>query len=341
MINDVMKTITRYIFLIVAFAVAAALARSGVSVQSLVDKNQILIGDVLTYSVRVSHPDSVELQMPSPAANLGAFEIRDYKMLESVREEESIVDGATFWLSTFDTGEYEIPELSIRFRSKGDSTWQQVFSEPILITVASLNPDSTGDIRDIKPPITPPRDYRAIVKWSLIGLLMAALIAFLLYYLKRRREGKSLLPKRARPPRPAHELALEALDKLAAEELLERGEVKEYYSRLSDIIRQYIENRYFIPAMEMTTTQLLGAMQEAALAETDIARMADFLATCDLVKFAAVIPDKETHSQKTKTAYDFVQATKLIIQQEQESEQNQDLSETDSAVPMNEEANNV
>ena len=308
-----MKIRLKYILLVCLFITFKLPAQTGVSVQSSVDKNQILIGDVINYSVTVSHDDSVELQMPSPAANLGMFEIRDYEVFEPARQDKKIVEQTNFLLSTFDTGEYEIPELPIQYRAIGDSAWETIFSEAILITVASLNPDSTGDIRDIKPPMTPPRDYRAIIKWILFGLPALALVVFVLYYIKRRREGKSLLPRRAQPPRPAHDIALDALDELVESDLLETGEIKEYYSRLSDIVRQYIENRYFIIALEMTTTQLLRALQDSALAEKHIDMMADFLATCDLVKFAAIRPAEKTHQQKTKTAYDFVNDTKLII----------------------------
>ncbi len=308
-----MKKRILYTFSIYAAVLAVVFAQDGgVSVESSVDRNQILIGDVITYSVIVSHAKDVELQMPSLAANLGAFEIRDYKVLDPVKRDDKIVEQTNYLISTFDTGEYEIPELPVQYRLSGDSTWRTIKTEPILISVSSLNPDSTGDIRDIKPPMTPPRDYRAMIKWMLIALLSLALLAFILYYIKRRREGKSLLPKRAQPPRPAHEIALEALNELVQSDLLAGGDVKEYYTRLSDIIRQYIENRYFINALEMTTTQLLGAMRQAGL-EDLVETMNDFLSTCDLVKFAAFIPDEETHRQKTKTAFDFVNKTKLII----------------------------
>ena len=198
--------------------------------------------------------------------------------------------------------------------------------------MASLDPDSSGDIRDIKMPKTPPRDYRAIVQWSLIGLLGLALIAFLIYYIKRRREGKSLLPRRARPQRPAHEIALEALDELVKSDLLSSGKVKEYYTRLSDIARQYIEDRYFIMALEMTTTQLLRAMQEASLSESIVTAIADLFSTCDLVKFAAFIPDEATHELKTKSAYDFVHETKLVIVETPGEDEKDETRDDESAV---------
>jgi len=314
---------------------AAALAQDNITVNSAVDKDKILIGDVVTYSVQVAHDENIELQMPALAANLGAFEIRDYKVLDPVKRDKEIVEQTNYSISTFDTGEFEIPGLAVQFRATGDSTWQTIKSEPILITVASLDPDSSGDIRDIKMPVTPPRDYRAIIKWSVVGLLGLALIAFIIYYIKRRRQGKSLLPRRARPQRPAHEIALEALDALVGSDLLSRGEVKEYYTRLSDIVRQYIENRYFIMALEMTTTQLLRAMQEASLAEMNVATIADLFSTCDLVKFAAFIPDATTHEKKTQSAYDFVNETKLIIVETPGEDENETPSDDGAVVVEN------
>ena len=311
---------------------AVAFAQNKITINSTVDKDKILIGDVVTYSVEVAHDEDVELQMPSLAANLGAFEIRDYKVVDPVKRDNEVVEQTNYSISTFDTGEFEIPALAVQFRAIGDSTWQSIKSEPILITVASLDPDSTGDIRDIKLPKTPPQDYRAIVKWSLIGLLGPAFVAFLIYYIKRRREGKSLLPRRARPQRPAHEIALEALDDLVKSDLLSSGEVKEYYTRLSDIVRQYIQDRYFIMALEMTTTQLLRAMQDASLAETSVATIADLFSTCDLVKFAAFMPDEATHEIKTKSAFDFINDTKLVIVETNDSGENAKSLDDESLV---------
>ena len=85
------KTIQTLFSLCVMLA-TAAFAQNNITVNSTVDKDKILIGDVVIYSVAVAHGDSIELQMPSLAANLGAFEIRDYKVLDPVKRDKEVVD---------------------------------------------------------------------------------------------------------------------------------------------------------------------------------------------------------------------------------------------------------
>ncbi len=302
------------------FLITLASAQEDISVESTVDRDQILIGDVVTYSVQVSYAPDVEVQMPSLAENLGMFEIREYEVVEPKKVDDRMITRTDYLISTFDTGEFEIPELEIMYRGQNDSAWQSIKTEPITIRVESLNPDEAGDIRDIKPPMTPPRDYRAYILWGLLALLAIAVAVFIWYFLKRRREGKPLLPTRTKPPRPAHELALEQLDGLAKTNLLGEGEFKEYYTRMSDIIRQYIEHRYFIYATEMTTTQLLATMRNEGIKKPHIDLLHTFLMRCDMVKFAKYIPSEEELAETTNMAYQFVHDTKLVIVEEPETE---------------------
>ena len=133
------------------------------------------------------------------------------------------------------------------------------------------------------------------------------------YYFKRKKEGKALLPRRQKPPRPAHEIALEALQKLAESDLLASGQIKQYYIELSEIIRIYIENRFYIVSLEMTTGQLLGEMELENLDPDYIKNVETFLVKCDLVKFAKYIPGDKEHKATTQLAYDFVEKTKLVF----------------------------
>ena len=312
----------KYLFLfmlalaVLSVSILGALAQGKISVESRVDRSKILIGDVIRYTIIITHDPDVHLQTPSLAANLGSFEIRDYKVLEPEKTDDQIVEKTEYLISTFDVGEFEIPPLSIGYTVGDDTTVQVIKTEPIAITVQSLNPDEAGDIRDIKFPLLPPRDYRRLILYGALGFLLLLFIAGLIYYLKRRREGKSLLPTRAQPPRPAHEVALEALAKLAQSDLLAAGQVKQYFSELSDILRQYIEQRFFIYAMEMTTSQLLDTMQKENIEAEYTNILQQILEVCDLVKFAKYIPEEEESSKTTELAFDFVNKTKLVVLEE-------------------------
>ena len=304
-------------FLIILLAmVAASAAQEAISVDSEVDRSSILIGDVFRYTVTITHAPEVQIQTPTLAANLGAFEIRDYTVHDPVEVDGQIVEKTDYMLSTFETGEYEIPPLEIGYTSAKDPTLRIIKTPPITIMVESLNPDEAGDIRDIKPPLVPPRDLRRLLLMAAVILLAILLAGFIFYYLKRRREGKGLLPTRQAPPRPAHEVALEALQRLVESDLLAEGKIKLYYSELSEIIRAYIENRFEIPALEMTTYQLLDNLTRRRFDSELIEMMREFLELCDLVKFAKYGPSQEEHDRATRIAFDFVEMTRPVEETE-------------------------
>lgn len=302
-----------FITLIGFSTVGLAAAQEQVSIDSQVDRAKILIGDVVRYSLRVTHDASVTVTMPAPGSNLGQFELRDYQVLEPQKKEGKTLLGADYLISTFDTGEFEIPALSVTYTVKGDTAQRVLKSEPIKIMVQSLNPSEAGDIRDIKPPLTPPRDWKAIlIRLSGMLLLIAAACAAW-WYIRRRRRGLGLLPERQTPPRPAHEVALAALEALLASDWLAAGKYKEWHSELADIIRRYIEGRYGIDAMEMTSFELLAALRSWGLEETWLTRLREMLTICDMAKFAKYKPETSESERLSATALDFVHATKLVM----------------------------
>jgi len=303
------------VWLVVVFGLVVAASRvdAAITVESKVDRATILIGDRITYSVTVKRSADVVVEMPSLGANLGMFEIRDYEVKEPVKQGDLITEQTEYVISTFETGDFEIPPLTIRYYTKADSTRRELRTEPIKITVKSLNPDQAADIRDIKPPLEIPRDWRRLVRQLGVALLAGLLIAAGVIAYLRYRKGKSLLPRREKPQRPAHELALEQLDALVRSGLLERGEVKQFYSELSEIVRRYIEGRFYVPALEMTTNQLLATLEEATLGHEERKQLQELLELSDLVKFAKYLPGAEEHERAVQIAYDFVQRTKLVV----------------------------
>jgi hypothetical protein len=313
------KSIKKYLFFLL-IAAHGAFSQGTISIDSNVDRASILIGDVFTYTVNISHDEDVQIISPSLAQNLGMFEIRDYKVSPPVEQDGKIVEQTQYMLSTFDTGEYEIPPLEIGYTIGLDTVINVIKTKPMVVNVASLNPDEAGDIRDIKPPLEPPKSFTRLIILVIIVVLAIGISVFLYYYFKRRKEGKALLPRRQKPPRPAHEIALEDLQKLLESDLLSTGRVKQYYIELSEIIRIYIENRFYIVSLEMTTDQLLGEMEKENLTPDYIETVKEFLINCDLVKFAKYIPTEKENAETTQSAFNFVEKSKLIFVQEETKE---------------------
>ncbi len=301
------------VFVLFSLLLAEAVqSQEQVTINSQVDRAKLLIGDVVRYSLRVSHAPEVTVEMPSPGSNLGMFELRDYQVLPPRKEEGKIILGADYLISTFDTGEFEIPALQVTYTLKGDTARHTLSSEPIKLLVQSLNPSEAGDIRDIKPPLVPPRDWKSILLKVGGVLLLLAGAAAAWWYIRRRRQGRSLLPERQTPPRPAHEIALDELKALVASDWLTNGKYKAWHSELADIIRRYVEGRYGIDALEMTSRQLLGALKQYGLEERWLPGLKDLLGICDMAKFAKYMPEAAETERLTASAFAFVEGTKLV-----------------------------
>ena len=92
------------------------------------------------------------------------------------------------------------------------------------------------------------------------------------------------------PLRPAHEVALEALARIEASDMLVRGEVKEYHIEVSEVIRRYVEARFAVAALEMTTWEVIAGLERAEVDADFRSGLSRFLDQCDMVKFAKVRP---------------------------------------------------
>jgi hypothetical protein len=298
------------IFLLLSFCLLAQ--ESPIAVESKVDKSNITIGDTVRYAVKLTRDKNVNVRWPALGANLGAFEIRDYDKPDPRQAKGRIVEEIIYTISTFDTGRFVIPPLAIEYQTLPDTLWHQLQTEKLEIYVASTLPSEAGDIRDIKSPWELPRDWKLIIRVALIvaGILLLAGVGF---YYWRKRQGKGILPERKEPPRPAHEVALEALRKLRGSDLLATGQIKAFYIELSEIVRRYIEGRYFVPALELTTGELMDDLKQVTLEPDARDMLRDLLELSDLVKFAKYAPANEEHERALQLAESFVETTKLVM----------------------------
>jgi hypothetical protein len=108
-------------------------------------------------------------------------------------------------------------------------------------------------------------------------------------------------------------VALEALRKLRESDLLATGQIKAFYIELSEIVRRYIEGRYFVPALELTTGELMDDLKQVTLEPDARDMLRDLLELSDLVKFAKYAPASEEHERAPQLAESFVETTKLVM----------------------------
>jgi len=195
-----------------------------------------------------------------------------------------------------------------------DSNYQLSFAEPRYLIVKPpeqyMPQDTTSMIADIKPIINEPlkkEDFYPIA-YILLGLLAL----FGLYKLLNRPEKVEEEVEEEIIIRPAHEIAFEKLDLLKSKELWQNGEVKAYQSELTFAIREYLENRYEIKALESTTEEILKSLKSVDFDQMHKDDLKDILTMADLVKFAKAKPGESIHESFMNKAKDLVSKTKIV-----------------------------
>jgi len=308
-INHVTSRLISVSFVLILLITVIAQA-SLIEVTGEVDKSVITIGDRITYSLKIKRDKNLRIEQPGPAANLGSFEIKDYEIHDPVEEDGNIVEQYDYVISVFDTGKFVIPPFPVAFFPSDTShKYQIIQSEPIEITVESLLSAEDNEIKDIKPPLLIPVEYTRII---LIGggfLLLIGIGAFLFYYYKKRKQGVPLFKREV--IRPAHEIAFEALEELLRKPYLEDAKFKQFFTELSDILRHYLENRFFITAMEETTAELLESLQEIELQDGNWSNAKEILDLSDLVKFAKYEPQQQEIENTVELTRTLIKSTHL------------------------------
>ncbi|MFH1824649.1 MAG: BatD family protein [Candidatus Firestonebacteria bacterium] len=302
---------TNSVFLFLIFFVSLIFgSNEPVSVNTTVSKNKITIGDKINFSLKIENNKNIELLPVDLSPYFKAFEIKDHSIIGPKKGWTKTTTEYKLVLTTWTTGTYIIPEISVKYKDRGSGTEKEIKSNKIYINVESVKPSSSDkdDIRDIKPPekIGYPAVFYIVL--ALIPLI-ALSIYLLIRYLKNRNLSKIM--KEIEPDRPPHEIAYERLKKLGELGLFKEGKIKEYYIILSEIIRSYLESRFKIPIIERTTLEAYKEMKESKKIKIkELSLIKDFLDESDLVKFAKYIPGEDMIKNDYAIALNIIDLTK-------------------------------
>ncbi len=279
----------------------------GVRVTLEAERQRMGMADRLRVTLSVEAPVHTAVTLPQVVPTLGPFQVLRHTPSEPI----PLTPQTQQWqqdytLEAESSGELTLPPLTVAFQD-ADAALRQIRTDPIVIMVTSVLPDD-ADVRapkDIAPPVALVR--RGMPLWLLIAvwvLLGMGLMAGLWWY--QRRRGRAAPP----PPRPAHVLALQALQHLQRQDLIGTPHIEEFYVRLSAILRRYVEWRFGLRAPEQTTEEFLAAMvASGGLIATHRELLGTFLQHCDLVKFARHEPASSDMQDAFDSAKDFVEQT--------------------------------
>ena len=270
---DLVKSIQLLIILL-SFAQESRIQILGLSslrietISQNIDLSDITVGDRITYALIIEHDKDTQLLNPKPItfASLNRlasehFEAHgpEVKRLKArATQRGKILTLIEYKLTVYEPGTYNIPPIIIKCLDASGREFS-VMSKPLGFRVRSVMPNGARTIRDIKGSESVPRNtapYILILGIFVIGLSVAAY-----FYFKRYKKFVTVKPETVILQRLPHEIALEELREIELMDLVAKGEMKEHYIRVSEVIRRYIEKCYGIAALELTTAKVLDALE--------------------------------------------------------------------------------
>jgi hypothetical protein len=289
--------------------------RGPITVRLDIDKKELTIADRLNLTLTALVDEDYDVTLPGFGEKLEQFGIVDYHTSQpELTENNRTRISRSYVLEPFLSGEYTIPAMKISFQKKNspDSALHEIETEALTVNVTSLLPENFEKLtlHDIKPPRNLPRSTTLWV-WAggLLLFFLASGIAGFIIIRKRNLAGDQAMVQKI----SAHQQAFDELQALVSENLVEKGKIKEFYQKISDILRRYIENRFNLRAPEQTTEEFLSHIRtKNDFDDAHKTLLKNFLTHCDLVKFARHQPETED-IQKT---FDSCKAFILGTQQE-------------------------
>lgn len=294
----------------VKFEIDKNYERGPLTVHVRADKAKVTIAETVLLELEAAIEPGYEVQMPKVDKVLESFGIVDWDNLgDKLDPNNRVVSTYRYRLEPFLSGTYPIPAFTFEFHdvNSPEDKKYELTTEPIDIEVTSLLGEQRADLKieDIEGVVDMPRPKSYAWVWAL-GIVVVATAAGLWLYLRRKR-----VKELVRIFKPAHELAYERLRALVKEDLVGAGRIKEFYERISDILRHYIEHRFSLRAPERTTEEFLAELaNNEVLPEADKQRLGEFLQHCDLVKFAKHNPTTQQVQETFNLVKDFIEKTK-------------------------------
>jgi hypothetical protein len=288
------------------------LLSQGQGIGVTISDNDILIGDQIKLSININSGNgrvqSIDLK---PIEEDGIFEIVDPGQLTKSETNNQLLQEVTF--TSFDSGTHYLPAIyAVIENSFGHKDTFR--SNAIPINVNTVPPDSLG-LSPVKPIIEEEKVWMDYLAWILPFALLLVFIFALWFWNKYKTSTKEEVA--VIPEIPAHEQALNALNELKDQQVWQRGDIKEYEVRISEILRRYIERKFNFPALEWTTREIMAYFQNEKWSHLPLSMLNETLLQSDMVKFAKSKPGDQAHERQLDHARQFVLITREMSTEEE------------------------
>lgn len=308
----------RYLLLIIALTALLPALNAQVVVEQKTDSVGILIGQQLNLHLTVTAPRGARISFPSykPTEQITpGVEVLKEAVGDTVEVEgDKIQLTKTYTLTSFDEHLYAIPAMKVRVNGK-QYLGVTVPLKVITMDVDTLHPDQFFPPKDVQDNPFLWKEWSPLLWLSLLVLLLCAAAAYMWIRMKQNKP----IVTRIRIVRhiPPHQRALNEIEHLKAEHMTGSEDQKAYYTRLTDTLRRYINDRFGFNAMEMTSGEIIDRLRESG-DQKMISELTELFRTADLVKFAKYSTLINENDLNLVNAVNFIDETKTDAKETEE-----------------------
>lgn len=280
--------------IVAVFSSIATAAQNKTVAKATVNKTQILIGEPITLTLEVDVPEHEPIRF-FQLDSLPHFEFLDSREIDTINTGRGTVLTQVMQITSFDSGRWVIPSLSLGETVATDSI-------PVDVVFSPFNPDSPyHDIKEIIE--VTPEERKEKIRWWYIVAGAVLLLMLILFFTRKKKPA----PQAIQPPADPYKDAMEELEKLQRE----KPEAKQYYSRLIDIFRVYVSAKKGIHSLQNTTDDLVMQLHNLNIPKDQFDQLTQGLRLSDFVKFAKYVPS----SEDDKTVFNLIAGTIQQIEQ--------------------------
>lgn len=311
-------TKTAYIAICLILFMLPGLKGQNITVTAAFDSTRILIGDQVAFTINIEQPSGISLALPVFRDTInGKIEVIDGPDFDTITiGTERIKITEKYLVTSFDSGYHRVDPVYAELA--GTDGIKRYFSDYSVLEVArtAVTPPDSAEIFDIEGPYRAPLTAGEVMPWGLLALVTGLLVWLIVKLIRRLRKEKK---QEVKPTvvEPAHIVAFRELELLRNEQLWQKGETKRYYIRLTEIVRKYLENRYGVNSLELTTSETLDALVKTGFKKNEsYNRLRSVLSQADLVKFAKYKPDPVENDTVFNESWEFVDTTRIVVHEE-------------------------
>ncbi|MBQ2148728.1 MAG: hypothetical protein II435_02150 [Bacteroidales bacterium] len=310
---------------ILLFVLALALgsltcrAQDDGTLRSRLSRDSILIGDQIEWTIDLQLAPGEGARVSKPGETpVPGVEALGEMSLDTLSQKKGVLNlRGRIILTSFDSGSYVLPPLYVLLARTDGTIDTLEYAGPTLAVNTIPIDTATFQPYDIKGQIRYPLTFKEVIPWVGLALLMAALIWLLVRWIRLRRQNRDFFGKPVVKD-PPHIVALRSLEKTRSQKLWQTGKQKQFYTQVTDALRQYIAARYEVPALEQTSAEMFQDLEDKAIDPALTDSLKDLFTTADFVKFAKHAATDQENENAIPTAVRFVNETYMKQVEEEE-----------------------